>query len=581
MVFRLWWEEATGPMNWSWHMSPLRAVLRRLLLWTPVLVVISAAALWGGFQYFTGKRAAGLSALAMENMRNGNWRAARLQVASAENLRGNDLVVRRARLFFDSRTGDSSAPARWEALAGEVALSAEEREERARSSMLHGSAEQRAAALADLEAMGMHSTVAALRSSWHFSRGDLEQAIRDARAAVEKGGEPRAKLKLASLLAVRHGHVWTSGAGLPLADEEAAAEARGLIEQLRGTPLQGEALAFGLTTLPLSPDQARAWATLGLEDFTATNSALLPAASVAVRQGWKNARELAWRFSPIFAFTPVARQAALANWLCDESLLDEALVAISEKEARQDDAAFAARARALASAGRWEELLQLSEAGANASESLLSTTRYIAARQSDRQGIAAQSLSTALTAAVRTGRLSEVAGTLDANGAVDSVDEEIVRLCADPASADSVFRIARDRFSRLGKPGLLQEAFLCAQSASPSAASVDDYRRRTDLLAGRRVDLAETAAAIDRAPADPVPRFTHTLNLLLAGRPAEAEAVFDDMDIFVEQLAPCDKAIVIAVLRANGDTERSERLLNSIEPAHLTAEEKKLVDRPM
>jgi len=518
LVLRLWWEEATGPMNWSWHMSPLRAVLRRLLLWTPVLVVISAAALWVGFHYFTGKRAAGLSALAMENMRNGNWRAARLQMASAENLRGDDLAVRRARLFFDSRTGDPSAPARWQDLAGEVSLNAEELEERARISMLHGSADQRAAALADLEAMGMHPTVAALRSSWHFSRGDLEQAIHDARVAVEKGGEPRAKLKLATLLAVRHGRAWTTGAAMPVADGEAAAEASGLIEQLRGTPLQGEALAFGLTTLPLSPDQARGWADLGLENFTATNAALLPAASVAVRQGWKDPRELAWRFSPVFAFAPMARQAALANWLCDESLLEEALVAISEKEAMQDDAAFAARARALASSGKWEELLRLSEAGANASESLRSMTRYIAARKSDRQGIAAQSLSAALTAAVRAGRLAEVAETLDANGGVDSVDEEIVRLCADPASADSVFRFARNRFSRSGKPGLLQEAFVCAQSASPSAASVQDYRRRTDLLAGRRVDLSETAVAIDRASVDPVPRFTHTLNLLLAGR---------------------------------------------------------------
>jgi hypothetical protein len=136
-----------------------------------------------------------------------------------------------------------------------------------------------------------------------------------------------------------------------------------------------------------------------------------------------------------------------------------------------------------------------------------------------------------------------------------------------------------ERFGRKGASGLLQEAFAAAQKTTPTAASVTNYRRRTDLLAGRPVSLAETEGGIAVAPADPVPRFNHTLNLLLAGRPKEAEAVFDDMDVFVDRLPPGDQAIVISVLKANDDGERANRLSAKLDPTKLTEDERKLIER--
>jgi len=579
VIFSYWWEEATGPIHWSWDTSPLRSILRRLLVWTPVFAAISFVALLIGFRVYSKERASDLASKAMENMRKGNWPLARLQVVSADNLRSGDLDVRRSKLFLESKLGDAQAPARWDALAAETSLSLEELEERARSALMHGSPQQSIAALSALEAAGGAAASSRLRSSWHFGKGDLEEAINASRSAVALQSAPRDKLKLATLLAVRHGPAWSQPASMSPADAAAAKEASELVESLRSTPLALDALAFGLIAIPLDQVKAIDWSVQALEQKDAENAALLPAASVAIRQGKGDARRLAWQFSPVFAFAPLPRQAAFAEWLCDHSLWEDALVVAHEKEARQDPRVFTARARALAGMGKWDELLALSESKAVVPQSMLLATRHIAAAESGREEMAASTLVRAVKAALTEGLLAETVRMLDSHGSSEAVDIEVVSACSDPSYTDEVFRLAYERFGRAGKMDLLEQAFARAENISPSAPSVASYRVRTDLLSGRPVDLSQTSAAIRVAPADPKLRFNHTLNLLLAGRPAEAEAVFDDMDVFVDQLSPGDKSIVVAVLRAKGDVIRAERLAATIDPEHLTSGEKELMSR--
>jgi hypothetical protein len=573
-----WWEEATEPIPWDRHISATRAVIRRVLLWTPVLVAIVVALSWIGFRIYTEKRAADLASKAMANIRHGNWQLARLQVASAANLRGDDPEVRRAKVFVESRMGNPASPEEWQALAEEVSLTPEESKERARSAMAHGTPEQFAAAVTALDAVGEHSSAAMARSSWHFSRGDLEQAIASARLAVRGEDDPDGMMNLAGLLAIRHGPAWSVGAMSPT-DAAAASEAIALVEKMRGTRAEKEALAIGLLTLPISSETAREWATSALEDISAGNAALFPAASAAVSQGLENPQRLAWKISPFLVSAPPDRQAEFANWLCDHSLWEEALVVMSDKEAKHNASGFGARARALAGSEKWDELLALAEADSNVPQSVRLAWLHAAAVQSGRRGVASQSLTRAVRAAAQEFRLEEVAGMLDVFGSSPGLDLEIVQLCSDPAVADRAFRLAMERFGRKGASGLLQEAFAAAQKTTPTAASVTNYRRRTDLLAGRPVSLAETEGGIAVAPADPVPRFNHTLNLLLAGRPKEAEAVFDDMDVFVDRLPPGDQAIVISVLKANDDGERANRLSAKIDPTKLTEDERKLIER--
>ena len=91
-----WWREATGPLNRSQHRTLGAAIMRRILVWTPVLVL--AAIVFGalGFYLFTGWRARDLTAKALANAESGNARFARLQLTSAARLRPDDPVVKRA-----------------------------------------------------------------------------------------------------------------------------------------------------------------------------------------------------------------------------------------------------------------------------------------------------------------------------------------------------------------------------------------------------------------------------------------------------------------------------------------------------
>jgi hypothetical protein len=142
-----------------------------------------------------------------------------------------------------------------------------------------------------------------------------------------------------------------------------------------------------------------------------------------------------------------------------------------------------------------------------------------------------------------------------------------------------MFRLARDRFGRRGQFASLAAAYAAASKAAPDAPAVQDYRRRTDLLAGKPVPLEETTAAIDAAPADQSARFTHALALLKADRAADALGVFHDVDIFVDQLPPGDKAVVIALWETNGMNTHAASLRRSLDPALLQPGEYALIAR--
>lgn len=158
-------------------------------------------------------------------------------------------------------------------------------------------------------------------------------------------------------------------------------------------------------------------------------------------------------------------------------------------------------------------------------------------------------------------------------------DPVIIEMCGQPETADGMFRLARDRFGRNGQFASLAKAYEAAAKAEPSAPSVQDYRRRSDLLAGKAVPSEETAAAVAAAPNDAAARFTHALALLREGRAGDALGVFYDIDIFVDRLPPGDKAVVIAIWEANGMNSNAASLRNSLDPALLEKGEYALILR--
>ncbi len=301
-----WWREATGPLNRSQHRTLGAAIMRRILGWTPVLVL--AAIVFGalGFYLFTGWRARDLAAKALANAEAGHARFARLQISSAASLRPDDPAVKRTSALVESQLGNPAAVQAWEEIGWEADLNSDEIDARTESMARHGSEEQFVRAVEALEKQGDSVRAAELRSMRSLRGGDMEQAIAQARAAAaEADAEPRLRLQLLQLLARRYGVFLTAPSRAGAQDLAAAREMSALIDGLVDTPVGDEALAFGLEAPYFPPGKKSAWAAAAWKNAQAANPALLPAAEFLAVSGTEPATDLYNKLNVLFIGAPL------------------------------------------------------------------------------------------------------------------------------------------------------------------------------------------------------------------------------------------------------------------------------------
>jgi hypothetical protein len=357
-----------------------------------------------------------------------------------------------------------------------------------------------------------------------------------------------------------------------------SAEVVEIIDGLLDTPQRKDALAFALNEVNTTPVNRRRWAAAAMEKVDIDNPALLSAAAVLVRSGQKTPQEIHGQLRPLFDAAPLERRAAYALWLTGSGLPKEALTLITVQEAGESTAAFGARTEALFAMENLDAVLAAVDAGGNvdADVRLAAKARAEYARGRGPQGGAA-ALREAMAAAAQSRRLEFIIPSGDALGAANVVDEKLAELCGDPAVADYVFRVARDRFSRSGRTSLLTASLERARAASPQSAAVQDYVRYLALTGDEEVSLEETAAACASEPANVTFRITHALNLLENNRSAEALGIFDDITVFADRLPPGQLAVIAAVLAASGDNQRARAAAVSVDPALLSPGEYALI----
>jgi hypothetical protein len=570
-----WWREATGPLLSNDHPLLVDALLRRLWVLSPVilLALILAGAL--GFHLFTGWRARDLTAKALASAEAGSWHFARRQVAAAANLRPEHPAVKLAGAVIESRLGNPEAVAMWEEFAEGTVLNGDEIDARAEIMTAHGDDAQFETAVAALEAQGASGRAAELRSRRSLRRGNLEQAIAQARAAAAASDDPALRLRLLQLLSARHGTALARRAAGPR-DLAAAAEMTALVDGLAGTTAGDEALALGLEA-PYFPAAKKAgWAEAAWRNPSEANPALLPASAFLAASGKETPAALYDKLQGIYTGAPPPRQAALAGWLLRHGMNAEVLAAISGTEAAQHTALFGLRVSALGALGRWEEASQLAEAPGEVPESVRLMVKASAARELGRPGEADELVRTALRISVAEDRFGPTVDMADRQGLPSLADEAILDLCANGAEADRAFGLARDRFGRRGQFATLDQAYAAARQASPAAVSVLAYERYRDLLDGGKIDPSLTAEALAARPTDVVARFNHALALFKAGQANEALAVFDDFDVLTSELPPGLQAVSAALLDAAGDPG-ARALVRGINPDLLTPGEYALI----
>lgn len=562
-----WWRDATGRSpEWAAGMTPGRVLLRRAVLWSPVLAaLLLAGGGAAGFYGLMGWRANSLAGKAEASLRNSELPMAFLQVESAAKLRESAPRVMRVRAAVLAAVNDPRCLDLWEQLGAQGRLEPGEVSDWVSAALRLGDEAQfMAAVTAWAEVSGNSAEVPLWQGRRALSRRDFPAAERYLREASSLAGNPAARLELARLL-------------VAMDTPDSHGEAAKIVEDLSTGSGANEALALGISSVRGGPATRLAWARRAYEMKMPGNEALLPAAGVLVDENSRSLEDVAGELEVVFIGATPDERAFYAQWLLSRGLASEVLESITVEEARGSRPLFLVRTEALGAAGDWSEMLRVLDAGSPLGECASLLLRARAESALDRGAAAAASWRKAIMAGAKTLQLPEILTQVDETGNEELADRVLLELCGDFATADAALRVARWRFSQRGHPRLREEALRLAQKAAPGTPVVADMGRLQTLLDGGSVDPTETVEACQAEPSNIDFRLTHALALTRSGRTGEALVAVQPCEGIQHQLTPGQKAVLASVLAASGSREEAMALARTIRSAHLTDGEYRLV----
>ncbi|MEY3481362.1 MAG: hypothetical protein RIQ71_2137 [Verrucomicrobiota bacterium] len=560
-----WWREATG-QNADWHQdySTGRAIWRKIMLWSPAVVLIVLVGGGVGTLLFTGWRAHDLASKALASLKRGDQRLALIQVESARNFRSNDPEVLRAYAKVRLEAGDPVCLEIWNQLARQEVLSLDDRQSQAEAAVRFGGAEQFDNAIAEFTALGKKADADAWRGRRALQQKDFTAAEGYLRSAANADPGTARRLELAKLL-------------VSIGTADSRAEAAQIVDSMAQGPDAAEVLAFGLSSVPAGPATRRGWAEQVMADPKPENEAVLTAADILVSDRLTTVDEIVSELQMVFTGARLEDRGRYAKWLLEKNRPDDALVFVRPNEVRGSRGGFLVRAEALSALQHWKALLSMVNAGSPVNESVTHILRARAEEGLGRSSAANTSLRKAIRASVARNALAETMAEVDRMGKQALSDEVLLELCAEYATADHALRIARWRFSARGEPRLRHQAYLNAMKAAPQASTVADLTRLEQLLGRGHVDTERTGAVLAGEPDNIDFRLTHALALFADGRAAEARGVIEPVRLVQHQLQPGQKAIAVAVLAATGSMMEAISLAKTMRPDHLTDAEYRLV----
>ena len=560
-----WWREATGQTS-EWHhdLSPGRAILRKIMLWSPAVVIVALVGGGVGTFVFTGWRAQDLAAKALASLERGDQRLALIQAESARNLRRNHPDVLRSYAKVRFAADDPVCLEVWQQIAEQGPLSLEDRQAQAEAAVRFGGEESFDTAIAEFEATGRQADAETWRGRRALQQKDFTSAVQYLRRAADADPTADRRIELAQLL-------------VTIGTADSRAEAAQIVESLAAGPDSSKALAFGLSSVPTGPATRRAWAERVLANPKSDDPAVLTAADAMVNDRLMTVDEMVARLQMVFTGAKLEDRGRYAKWLLDRNRPMDALDFVRPSEVRGSRGGFLVRAEALSATQDWKTLLAMVSGGSPVNESVTNILRARAEEGLGRSAAANASLRKAIRASVARGALAETMAEVDRMGKASVSDEVLLDLCGEYATAEYALRVARWRFSSRGEPRLRQQAYRNAIEAAPKASTVADLARLERLLNRESVDTAETAAALQGEPDNIDFRLTHALALFADGRPVEARAVLEPQSIVQHQLQPGQKAIAAAVLAATGSRNEAVQLARTMRPDHLTDPEYRLV----
>lgn len=514
-------------------------------------------------------RARQFAARAEELRREGKLQDAFNNASSAMQMRPGMPEVRRtyARVLVDGN--ESAALQVMQELAASDQGTPEDRLALAEAGLRFGNV-----ALAEKEVFQLlqqgHKTPQALYvlARVRLAQNRREEALQALKESVESGGGPDPAILLArSQMADGRPDSLRSAIGIlrPIARQSDAPGLEALIA-LVGSPAlrtkEGVGWIEALRTHPLaSTEQKLAASSAEIELRPAAGDEVVGKTAATYRNG------------------PPDQRAALARWLNLHREYGATLEVITANEAATRSDLFLIRLDAMAGRGDWQTIAELLRGnGLPLQSALVWLYRGRAARELGREEESATHYRRAIAeSAPARDIMWYVISYLQKIGEDKVLEEELEALTENPATARQAFAALVPLVQKRQDAEELYQLYDRMLKQLPADTVVQNDHRYFAALTGRRADAGGARDLLAREPQMLAYRITLALTLLRNGQNEAAIKVFDGITLDPMQIQPYQRAVLAAVLGANGRGAEARQLAQSVPGEQVTAQEYKLI----
>lgn len=394
---------------------------------------------------------------------------------------------------------------------------------------------------------------------------DALQALEEARQA---GGGPESSILLAQLqFAIGTPESTQSAVDLltPLARQQDEAGLAALLALVNSPALgtgEGAGWVEALRIHPLAGDDQK-----------------LLAASAEIARRPASHSTVVQRMLSDYRDTPVDRRLLLARWLNQQREYEKVLDVITPDEALQRSDLFLVRLDALAGRGDWAAVAELLRRDNLPLQSpIILLYRGRAARELGEQESSGAFYRRSVIEAARTPDvLWYVISYLQRVGEDGVLEQELLRLTENPAVARQAFEALVPIVQKRQNAEELYQLYDRMLRRLPAELVVQNDHRYFAALTGRPPDVGGARELADSEPRMLAYRITLALALLRAAQPEAALLVFDGISLDPAQIQPYQRAVLAAVLGANGRTDEARQLAQSVPGDAVTVSEFELI----
>lgn len=394
---------------------------------------------------------------------------------------------------------------------------------------------------------------------------DAMQALRE---AIEAGAGPEAALLLAKL---------DFAANTP----ESVAAAISLLEPLAGQGDQAglEALVTLLSSPALRAPAARGWIEALRQHPLATDDHKFAAAAAELQVDPKGRAETISRIISDYRGGTPEQVAGLTRWLNQQREFDQVLTILPLEEALSRSDLFLIRLDAMAGRGDWKDIAELLErTNLPLQAPIVLLYRGRAARELGDEGESGTFYRRAVIEAAPTPDLMwYVIQYLERLGEETVLEQELIRLTNNPSTARQAFQALVPIIQRRQDAEELFQLYNRMVKALPADPVVQNDHRYFAALTGRRADESGARDLVAAEPRMLAYRITLALTQLKNGKPDAALAVFNGVSLDPAQIQPYQRAVLAAVLGANGRTDEARQLARSVPPESVSTAELEMI----